>query len=583
MLKSINELLKTLIKAIGNEPIHQIFGNLIRKIFGLEPRLASNSVHNVQTKGHIEEQKKIYNEYLRQRKKILTEKKLKPNYFKKISVILIAHSSFEVLNISYQSLLKQRVQPNQILIVCSRKQTIPEGVQSYDKIDQAISQIRSEFICFAHSDHRFQPNFIQEFILQVENEDMDLIYCCYDYYLKGVHKNPQWLPQLNQHLLYSSNYIGNTILVKRKFGEKLDWFAIERYPLEYIYDFIIRAIDVKAKIFRVPDILYSILSTKGKGSIEERKAILQTHLQRNNWQGKVIEGQVPNTLRIKWVMDSSPIVSIIIPFRDKVSLLKNCIESILHKTDYANYEIILADNRSQEIETASYIHKLLKDQNHVAYVKVDMNFNYSSINNYAVTKCNGDYLLFLNNDTKILQSSWLSEMLMELQAPEVGVVGAKLLYADETVQHAGVLYGVGHVAGHAFRYLPDNYTGHMDRASIVQEYTAITGACLLTKRSIFDMVNGFDAVNLGIAYNDVDLCLRIKRIGFKSIYTPFAKLYHFESKSRASDLSKKENERYKKECIYMKKMWDSEIDNDIFYHPHVDHNYEDFRLAKHGR
>jgi len=179
----------------------------------------------------------------------------------------------------------------------------------------------------------------------------------------------------------------------------------------------------------------------------------------------------------------------------------------------------------------------------------------------------GKYLLFLNNDTKVINKGWLTEMLVELQNPKVGVVGAKLLYNDHTVQHAGVMYGIGHVAGHAFQHLPDDSNGNMRRANLIQEYSAVTGACLLTKKSHFEAVNGFDAQNLAIAYNDVDLCLKINKLGYKCIYTPLAKLFHFESKSRADDLSEKEVSRYEKECIFMHEKWSSDYASDPFCHP----------------
>jgi len=265
-------------------------------------------------------------------------------------------------------------------------------------------------------------------------------------------------------------------------------------------------------------------------------------------------------------MKFKPLVSIIIPFRDKHRLLQDCVESILQKTNYTNYEIILADNRSQEQETARYIQKLAIEEKKITHIRVDMDFNFSAINNYVASCCKGDYLLFLNNDTEVINSSWLSEMVMELQGPKVGAVGAKLLYADNTIQHAGVIYGVGHVAGHVFRHLHDDCPGHMNRAGLVQEYLAVTGACLLTKRYIFEKVAGFDAINLAIAYNDVDLCMKINKFGFKVVYTPHSKFYHYESESRPSDLKDEEIDRYKRECSFMHEKWGKGNEIDPFQH-----------------
>lgn len=565
MIKSFLKNFHVLRNAIGNEPIKQIASNAFRKILGFEPVHAGN-------------RELSYEDYCETRLKVLSSRSVNTLNGDKIAVILIAIPNSHDIDSSLDSLKKQSVNPDQIIIVGQNKNSFPKDVLVCPTIDEAIAISSAPYLCLAQSKHFYYPHFIQEALLYLQDHDVDILHTCYDTLLKGKRVNGQMIPQLNVHLLYANNYIGDAIIVKKSFGHQLNWFSREAFRDCYVYDFIFKAIDFNATFYCLPDVLYGIKDPIARNTISERKTILNNHLKRNKWSGEVVEGKVQQTLRIKWKTDRLPLVSIIIPFRDKVDLLKNCVESILSRTDYKNYEIILADNRSQLEKTDKYIKKIVSQHDCIRHIRVDMPFNFSAINNYAVTKSSGERLLFLNNDTVVINSQWLSEMVMEMQRPSVGIVGAKLLYEDDTVQHAGVIYGIGHVAGHAFRYLPDTDHGHMNRASLVQEYKAVTGACLLTKRCLFDKVGGFDHENLAIAYNDVDFCLSANELGYKVIYSPNAKLYHLESKSRANDLSEKEVQRYEKECIFMTEKWHLLYEVDPFFHVHLDNRFENFEI-----
>lgn len=559
MLQSICKNLQTLYRAVGNEPVGQIVRNAIRKAVG--------------KKAVLERKELPYNLYLQQQHTRLHKRQMSGIQSEKISIILIDDGSKgDNLDVSVKSILKQRLQPKKILLVSDKTSFWLPNIDIYKSLNEAAINATSEYLCIAGSKHFFHTCFLQELGAYINKNKVDILHTCYDQIVDGEQSNPSWLPQLNQHLLYSTNYIGDCFLVNRSLGIQLNWFATESFKETYIYDFYLRAIDARASFCCLPDVLYSYIGGKSNEPIEERKRVLNKHLERINLKGEVIKGVVTDTLRVKWNVEQQDLVSIIISFRDKVELLRECVDSILKKTDYPNYEIILADNRSKEEETKEYIERSMNSDKRIKYVSVDMEFNFSAINNYAATKCNGEYLLFLNNDTKVISSDWLSEMVTEIQGPKVGIVGAKLLYADNTVQHAGVLYGVGHVAGHAFRHLPDDNNGHMDRANLVQEYLAVTGACLLIKKLLFYSVNGFDEVNLAIAYNDVDLCLRVNELGYKIIFSPYAKLFHYESKSREYDLSEKERNRYENECDFMRKNWDSNFAskiNHIFFEESV--------------
>jgi GT2 family glycosyltransferase len=268
-------------------------------------------------------------------------------------------------------------------------------------------------------------------------------------------------------------------------------------------------------------------------------------------------------------------VSIIIPFKDKVELLRRCLESIFENTSYKNYEILLVDNGSKSIATLDFL-KSIKDEK-IRILKYGKPFNFSSINNFAARQAKGEYLLFLNNDTEVISESWLEEMLKCFEDKTVGAVGAKLLYPNGTIQHAGVMLEEKRLAIHAFRTWNEQEID-FDKP---EEWSAITAACMMTRKELFHEIGGFNEINLPIAYNDVDYCLRLREKGYKILCTPRAKLYHYESASRKSDvniiykvlrsikfLKFKRLERYRqflREQEYMRKKWGEEIANDPFY------------------
>jgi GT2 family glycosyltransferase len=321
-------------------------------------------------------------------------------------------------------------------------------------------------------------------------------------------------------------------------------------------------------------------------TVDNSIKVLRDYLKRNKIEGEVTEGLSPGRFRVRREIIGNPRVSIIIPFRDQVKILKRCVGSILRKTDYKNYEIVLANNQSQEKETLEYL-EILKNDPACRVMNYDKPFNFSAINNYAVNWCGNEYVLFLNNDTEVIEPGWLSAMLEHIQREEVGAVGAKLLYPSGRIQHAGVVLGLG-IAGHAFKHLPGENEGYMSQANIIRNCSAVTAACLLTKKSIFNEVGGFDERNFTVAYNDVDLCLRIREKGFLVIYTPYAKLYHHESLSRGDDeeVRKKNIKKYERVVAERKKMfkkWKKWILNDPYYNPNLTRIREDFSLKHENR
>ena len=293
-------------------------------------------------------------------------------------------------------------------------------------------------------------------------------------------------------------------------------------------------------------------------------------------QNSVEINEVKTRREIIFRSKTTPKVSIIIPFRDKPSLLKTCLNSILDFTAYPNYEILLADNNSEEKETLDYLNEITSKFTFVKHVRIECEFNFSYINNQAANISQGELLLFLNNDTEVLHKNWLQNMVGELQQKEVGAVGAQLLYPDGTIQHAGVVPGIGHVAGHIFRGFEKEQELTMHNIQAAQQVGAVTAACMLVKKSTFLEINGFDELNLKIAYNDVDLCFKILQLELKVIYLPHSCLIHYESKSRKFDLSTGEKKRYDLEVNYMKEMHSDVLSSNQFYHPVFSKYKEDY-------
>lgn len=284
------------------------------------------------------------------------------------------------------------------------------------------------------------------------------------------------------------------------------------------------------------------------------------------------------TVRLQWPMPARhPKVSIIVATRDKVELLRTCVDGVLNETAYPNIELIIADNDSREPEALRFMESLSSDP-HVRVVRWPHPFNYSAINNYAAGFATGEFLCLLNNDIEIIGEEWLSELVREAVRPGVGAVGARLLYPDRSIQHAGVAIGLGNAAGHAHRNLPEGEPGYYAQALIGRGASAVTGACLLVAKRHFEAVEGLDEESLAVAYNDVDLCLKLQKKGLANIYTPAATLIHHESKSRGLDFAPEHLDRYKRELAVFQERWDTREVIDPWHHPRLDRDNEVLRV-----
>ncbi|KTD14155.1 glycosyl transferase, family 2 [Legionella gratiana] len=405
----------------------------------------------------------------------------------------------------------------------------------------------------------------------------------------GTRYEPYFKSDWNPDLFYSHNFISHLGVYKRSVVNNVGGFR-KGYEGSQDYDLALRVIEVITpdQIRHIPHVLYhwrilseSVSNSKAYTCEDTARNAIQAHLERQNIIGAQV-GQnpfLPNFHRVIYPLPKvEPLVSIIIPTKDKVDVLKCCIESILKKTEYSNFELIIVDNQSQQQKTYDYFEQLKQNQK-IKIIPYYKPFNYSKINNFAVTQAQGEIVLFLNNDTEVISSCWLTEMVSQVMRTEIGVVGAKLYYPDDTIQHAGVIGGYGLVAGHIFSRWPRKIHGYMGKDSLSQNFLAVTAACMAMRRSVFEELDGFEENTLKVAFNDVDLCLRAYSKGYRILWTPYAELYHHESLTRGSAQTEEEKAQEKKEVIYMVKYWSDLLQNDPFYNPNLSLTGSHYSLA----
>ncbi|MGI8469865.1 MAG: glycosyltransferase family 2 protein [Pyrinomonadaceae bacterium] len=456
--------------------------------------------------------------------------------------------------------------------------------------NQAVEMAQGEFIGLLDHDDTLTPNALYENILLLEaHPDADIIYSDEDKIdLKDIRCHPlfkpDWSPDLLRSIMYTCHFgVYRTSLVK-SVGNFRNGFDGSQD-----HDLVLRLMEKTSRIYHIPKILYHWRMTRGSTALNmqakdyaeaARVRAVQEHCERSGLKGIAEAGLFNGAVRFKYLPENKPLVSIIIPTRDKPAILKQCLDSILKLSTYRNYEILVVDNNSSEQKTLDYFH-LLKTRANVRVIKYSGEFNFSAINNFAAAQADGELLLFLNNDTEVISPDWLESMIEHAARADVGAVGARLLYPDKTIQHAGVIIGMGGVAGHAHLRLPHGNAGYFGRAKLIQNFSAVTGACLMTKAETFKSLNGFNERDLAIAFNDVDYCLRLRRENLLVVYTPYAELYHYESLSRGSDLDPNNIERFKREIKYMEDNWSEIIQRDPYYNPNLslDLSLETFMFA----
>ena len=391
-------------------------------------------------------------------------------------------------------------------------------------------------------------------------------------------------PDFSPDLLRSYNYICHLAVFSRALLSRVGGGLRREYDGSQDYDLLLRLSEKAECICHIPQVLYYWRAHKGSVAsdpgakpyaVESAKRALGAHLGRIGLSGRVEEGRVPTTYRIRYTLRETPLVSLLIPSSNACDLLTRCLDSMTTRTTYPRYEILVVENNTSPEHLAFY------EALHARYPQVRLlhfsgEFDYSAINNFALAHAKGKYVVFLNNDVEILTPSWIEEMLMLGQREDVGAVGALLYYPNDTVQHAGVILGIGGIAGHAHKYFSRGATGYFSRLAVVQDLSAVTGACMMVRASLLRSLGGF-CMELPVAFNDVDLCLRIRREGYLVAFTPYAEAYHHESLSRGAEDTPEKQARFLREVAFFRKRWGDVLERgDPYYHPRLTLLREDF-------
>lgn len=440
---------------------------------------------------------------------------------------------------------------------------IPENKGIAENTNKAMTISEGEFIGLLDHDDLLAPNALYEVVKALnENNLAEVVYTDEDKVTADLeeHFRPHFKPDFNLDLLRSNNYICHFFVASRDLIKRVGGFRPE-FNGAQDYDLILRCTEQAKQIVHIPKILYHWRVHKASTAdnpaskmyaFDAGKRAIEEHLVRCRTKGTVQHTKDLGFYRVKYEVCGEPLVSIIIPNKDQSEALKKCLDSIREKTSYRNYEIIIVENNSEEPETFAFYKKIAGEK--IKIVTWEGEFNYSAINNFGVRHARGDYLLLLNNDVEIINGDWLTEMLSHCQRKEVGIVGAKLYYPDNTIQHAGIIIGIGGVAGSVFVGLPRAFSGYLHKASIQLDLSAVTAACMLVKRSVFEQVGGLEE-KLKVAFNDVDFCLRVREKGYLVVYDPYAELYHYESKTRGAEDTKEKIRRFQTEIEYMRSHW----------------------------
>lgn len=404
----------------------------------------------------------------------------------------------------------------------------------------------------------------------------------------GVRTEPHFKCEWNYELFLSYNMISHLGLYRADLVREVGRFRLG-FEGAQDYDLALRCIErlAPSQIVHVPRVLYHwrihSASTAQAGDSKPYALLageraLNEHIQRVGLRARA-ELQPRGYYRVRFDLPvAQPLVSLIIPTRNGEMLVRQCIDSILHKTTYRNYEILLVDNGSDDPAALAYFQELAQHPR-IRVIRDDRPFNYSALNNGAVAQANGEYVGLVNNDIEVISPDWLAEMMSYAIQPGVGAVGARLLYPDRTVQHAGVILGLGGVAGHSHKHFPADHPGYFFRAILTQELSAVTAACLVVRKETYRAVGGLEERALTVAFNDIDFCIRLKQAGYRNIYASYAELYHHESVTRGAENTPDKRARFQAECDYMKSRWADLLGADPAYSPNLTQDYEDFSYA----
>ena len=508
------------------------------------------------------------------------------------SVLSQTYSNWEVCFtgsdfFEYSDLIKRYCEknPQMKFVFCSDRNMMARY------INQAVAVCKGEYIAFLNCGDMLADNALYECAKYINTyQTVEIFYTDEDRISKNGKTRfaPCFKSDFNKDLLYSCNYIGHLLVVSRKLILKVGDRKI-KYEMAQEYDFLLRCLEVTDKMGHIPQILYHQRES-GRNSAADLKTIkqrdlaeinaLQDYFERNGIEAKAKISGNPSVRRIQYTLVKRPRVTIIIPNKDHVEDLCKCLDAIRKKAGYDNYEILIIENNSEHKKTFEFYKNISHQYDNIKVIIWKGKFNYAAINNWAVQFALGEFLLFLNNDVEWISDDFLKEMVSVSLREEVGIVGCLLFFPDDSVQHAGVIMGYSGIAGHAFIGTPRGVRGYCSRIICMQDYSAVTAACMMTKKDVFQSVNGFDEA-FEVAFNDIDLCLRVLETGKLVVYDPYAQAYHYESKTRGSDNTRRNIGRFEREKKLLQKRWGEYIEmGDPYYNSNLTLNRPDFAIKQ---
>lgn len=469
---------------------------------------------------------------------------------------------------------------------------LSENLGISDNMNAALDLVTGDYVGLFDHDDLLTPDALFEVASILQEKQYPVVYTDEDKIddATGELMEPHFKPDINIDLLCSENYICHFLVVRKTLIDQIGMLNKE-FDGAQDYDFVLRCVETVGvdNVYHIPKALYHwrkhAQSTASNPesklyAFEAGKRAIQAYYDRNGIDAEVEMGSILGFYRTKYALKDEPLISILIPNKDHIDDLNRCITSIENKSTYKNYEFIIIENNSESQETFEFYDELQSNHKNVKVVYWDGEFNYSAINNYGAKYANGEYVLLLNNDTEIINPDCLKELVSVCQRKDVGCVGARLLYDDDTIQHAGVIVGLGGVAGHCFVGEPKNSGGYYNRILCLQDYSAVTAACMMVKTAVFKKVHGLSE-ELKVAFNDVDLCLKIRELGYLVVYNPYAELYHFESKSRGLENTPEKVERFNKEVDTFKARWKDFLKKgDPYYNPNLSLTDKAYTLKK---
>lgn len=455
---------------------------------------------------------------------------------------------------------------------------------------RALDMASGDYIALLDHDDELTLDALWLVARTIVKHDPDLVYsdeAKLD--LQGNVVEPHFKPDFSVEMIQSQNYISHLGVYRRSLLNQVGGFQAG-FEGSQDHEMLLRFLESATSVYHIPRILY--YWRKVPSSTAERfgakdhawdagvRALESSHARRQT--GATVEkGVFPGTYRVRYPISGAPKVSIIVPFRDQPELLETCLSSVLEITDYQNIEFVGVNNQSEDPRTQDVVNLWRDRDTRVRFLDFDRPFNFSAINNFAVDHVDGDHVLLLNNDIEVRSEGWLTALLEFSQLEGVGAVGGRLLYPDQTLQHAGVILGIGGVAGHSHKYFPAGHHGYFCRPHLIQNVSAVTGACLMVKRALYLEVGGLEESALTVAFNDIDFCLRLMERGYRNVYTPYCEAIHHESKSRGAEDTAEKQQRFTDEALYMKRRHRAALSlGDHFYNPNLTLDHENFEVRR---